>query len=59
LAGTWRRGFLDLDEFKTLDGIAEGGEVNGTHGGIFPAFAGRPIFMVATIMIILGGDRNL
>ncbi len=52
LAGAWCRGFLDLDEFETLDGIAEGGEVNGTHGSFLIAFAGRPIFMVATIIII-------
>jgi hypothetical protein len=45
LAGAWRRGFLDLDEFERLDRIAEGGEVNGTHGSFLPAFAGSPIFI--------------
>jgi hypothetical protein len=57
LAGAWRRGFLDLNEFETLNGIAEGGEVNGTHRSFLLAFAGRPIFMVATIMIYFNGVR--
>ena len=50
LAGAWRRGFLDLDEFETLDRIAEGGEVNGTHGRFLLASQDAPF---------LYDDRNI
>jgi hypothetical protein len=31
-----------VDEFETLNGIAEGDEVNGAHEGFLLALAGRP-----------------
>jgi hypothetical protein len=61
LAGAWRGGFLDLHEFETLGGIAEGGEVNGAHGTFLLALVGRPPLFYGCDHhdYILDGARNL
>jgi hypothetical protein len=55
LAGAWRQGFLDLDEFETLDRIAEGGEVNGTHGRFLLLRRTPPFHMMIVISRVKPG----